>query len=418
MNRLSFFLYSSILNKKIYDEFNEVMGILKDVYVTTENGFPKVIGYKVKVDEGILSCEFKRIDFYQNESGKVRIQVSGSREILPRNYSHLLTKDILDKKIVDVNGRKVVRVEDLRLAEFAGGYRVIAIETGKYVRYRRKGLEGLGRFLGGIFKKDFEERAVMWEDVESLEVEKNNLQVAAPYKRIHQLHPADIADILEEVDEQQRKSIFESLSEDLAADTLEEVEPEVQVSIIKELSDLETAELFENIPNDEIADILDELDQEQREKVLANLESEDAKEVEELLSYSDESIGSIMNKDFISLNITDITVGETLDLLRESKPEEEVMYYIYITDEENRLEGVVSFADLILNKNECKLKDIMKENPISINYTDDISIAAEILSKYNLVSVPVIDEEEKIKGIVLMSDIVDEFFEPLLKKNR
>lgn len=416
MNRLTFFLYSSILNKNVYDEFDDVMGVLKDVYVTTTDGYPKVIGYKVKKDLGIIDYEFREINFYQRESGKVKIKISGSKEILARNYSYLLTKDILDKKIVDINGRQVVRVEDLRIAEVSDEYRLIAVETGKFVRYRRKGYEWLGNLLAKIFPKDFKEKAIMWENVESLEFAKNNIQVSVPYQKIQELHPADIADILEELDHKDRKSIFESLNDDLAADILEEIEPEVQESIIRELSDTKTAELFENIPNDEIADILDDLSESQRERILLNIERDDAKEVKELLSYDEESIGSIMNKDFIALNYLDITVEEVIELLRESKPEEEVMYTIYITDDEGKLTGSVNVAQLILSDKHLKLRDIMEDKPISINYTNNLDVAAEMVAKYGIASMPVVDDDDKLVGIVLMHDVVDEVFAPGWKR--
>ncbi|MGL5576861.1 MAG: magnesium transporter [Sarcina sp.] len=417
--KLTFFLYTSVINNKIYDEYNDVMGVLKDIYVNETAGYLKVVGYKVKNDQGIIDYEFKNINFYQLENGKIKIQIIGSREILPRNYTYLLTRDILDKKIVDINGKKVVRVDDLRIAEVVDEYRLIAVETGKAVRYRRFGMEKLGKFLSNVFKMDFTERAIMWEDVQALKGDQNNLQIPASYEKIQELHPADIADILEELDAKQRKSVFESLDEDLAADTLEEVEPAFQGSIIRELSDIKTAELFENIPNDEIADILDDLDEEEREKILVNIEKEDANEIEELLAYSDESVGSIMNTDFISLNYADMSVGETLLLLRETQPEEEVMYTIYLTDIAGKLVGHVSFAQLLLNDPIKKLKDVMDDNIVSLSFDDKIEKAAEIVEKYALLSVPVIDNDEVIIGSVLMYDIIDEFFVPMWKrKNR
>lgn len=419
MNRkLTFFLYSSILNKNIYDEYDDAIGILKDIYVSSNEGYAKVVGYKVKNDQEFIDYEFKNIDFYQDEKGRIKMDIIGSREILPRNYTYLLTRDVLDKKIVDITGKKVVKVEDLRIAKVNGEYRLIAVETGSYVRYRRKGFEWLAKILSNIFKNDFTERAIMWEDVQALEGEKSNLQMSMPYQKIQELHPADIADILEELDEKDRKSVFESLSEDLAADTLEEVEPEVQSSIIRDLSDIKTAELFDNIPNDEIADILDDLSESEREKILVNLESEDAKEVEELLSYSDESIGSIMNTDFIALNYGDMTIAETLVLLRESQPEEESIYMIYITDSDGKLEGYVNFSSLLLNDPTKKLVDIMEDNPISMNYNDDIETAASSVEKYALLSTPVVDDDGVLVGAVIMYDIIDEFFNPMWKRKK
>ena len=129
MKKMSVFLFTNILGKKIYDEFDDVLGELKDIYVTTDEGYPRVIGYKVKKDGSTFHYEFRSINFYSSDN-KVKILTRGSKEILPRTYSYLLSENLLDKKIVDINGKQVVRVDDLRLAEIAGEYRVIAVETG------------------------------------------------------------------------------------------------------------------------------------------------------------------------------------------------------------------------------------------------------------------------------------------------
>ncbi|WP_055070404.1 magnesium transporter [Clostridium massiliamazoniense] len=416
MNRLTFFLYSSILNNNIYDEFDENIGVLKDIYVTSEGNYLKIIGYKVKKDGVMLDLEFKKIDFYQKDNGKIKIETVGSSEILPTNYSYLLTKHILDKKIVDIDGKKVVNVEDIRIAEVSAEYRVIAVETGKYVKFRKKGLETVGKFLSNIFKDDFEERVIMWDKVESVETANESLQISVPYKKLQTLHPADLADILEELDVANRNKVFRSLDEDLAAETLEEIDSKVQESIIKNLSEVRTAELFENIPNDEIADMLDELSEDERDRILTNLESDDAEEVRELMSYKEETAGSIMNKDFVAFNYSAITIGEVINVLKETKPDEEAIYSIYITDEDEKIKGVVKFSDLILQDNNCKLEDIMNKNPIYININDHMSEAAEVIAKYDLMSVPVVDDEEKIRGIVIIYDIIDEIFMPTHRK--
>ena len=147
MEKLTVFLYRNILNKKIYDEFNEVLGILKDIYVTTDDGYPKFIGYKVKTESGICNYEFRNIEFLSRDNGKIIIKIKGSKEILARSYSYLLSENLLNKKIVDINGKKVIRVDDLRIVELAGEYRIVAVESGKIVRFRRYGLESLAKFL-------------------------------------------------------------------------------------------------------------------------------------------------------------------------------------------------------------------------------------------------------------------------------
>lgn len=415
MKKLSVFLYTNILGRKIFDEFDESLGELKDIYVTTEDGYPRVIGYKVKRDGSTFHYEFRSINFYQQEN-RIKIVTRGSKEILPRTYSYLLSEHLLDKKIVDINGKQVVRVDDLRIAEIAGEYRVIAVETGPLARFRRMNCAKIGSFIYKILRKDYDDRVLMWDDVESLEMVNNNLQIAVPYKKLSTLHPADLADILENLDASSRKQIFESLDEDLAADTLEEIEPEYKGSIIKELSETKAAELLENMPNDEIADILDDLDDEEREKILINLEKEDAEEVKELLRYEDEAVGSIMSTDFISFNL-DITIGEIIDILREmEEPEEDELYRIYITDEEDRILGSINPSDLILNKPDVKVKDIMSENIEVIRHDVNVDEAIELAAKYDLLAIPVIDEEDKLIGAVNTHDLIDEILYPLWKK--
>lgn len=414
MEKLSVFLFTSILGKKMYDEFNDVLGELKDIYVTTDDGYPRVIGYKVRRDGVTFHYEFRSIIFYSIDNN-VKIMTRGSKEILPRTYSYLLSRNLLDKKIVDINGKQVVRVDDLRIAEIAGEYRVIAVETGPLAKFRRMKCQALGKFIYKLLNKDYEDKVIMWDDVESLEMVNKNLQISVPYKKLSTLHPADLADILENLDASSRKEIFESLDEDLAADTLEEIEQEYKSSIIKNLSEAKAVEVLENMPNDEIADILDELNDEEREKILVNLETEDAEEVKELLKYEDETVGSIMSKDFISFNL-DITIGEIIEILRESNPEDEELNSIFIKDEDERVIGVIELKHLILNDSNVKAKEIMDENINIIRHNEDINNAIEIAAKYDLLSIPVVDNNDVLIGIVNTHDLIDEVLYPMWKK--
>ena len=414
MKRLSVFLYSQILGKNIYDEFNDVLGSLKDIYVTTDEGYPRVIGYKVKKDGSTFNYEFKSIGVY-DDNGRIVIKTVGSREILARTYTYLLSRNLLDKNIVDINGKQVVRVNDMRMAEIAGEYRVVAVETGPLAKFRRMGMSGVGKVLYKFLKKDYEDKILMWDDVESIEMVNNNLQLSKSYKKLTALHPADLADILEDLDESSRRALFESLDEDLAAETFEEIEDEYKGSIIKDLSEVKTAELLENMGNDEIADLLDELDEEEKEKVLVNLEHEDAEEVQELLKYEDETVGSIMTKEFISFGLN-VTVEETVEILKEMQPDEEVMYYIYVTDEEDKIKGLVILRDLLLSDGKKKLSELMEENITTVKHTESIEEVIDKAAKYDLLSTAVVDEEDRLIGIVLIHDIIDEEFYPLWKK--
>lgn len=408
MKRLTSVLLSSILHNNVYDEFDESIGRLSDIYVTTEEGYPRTIGYKVKKDGELFNYEFRSIQFFEDGKGKVFIKVKGVKDIIPRTYSYLLSKHLLDKQIVDVNGKKVVRVNDLKIAEIAGELRVVAVDSGVLALGRRFGIEGALKTIYKLMKKYPSDTIIMWDDVESLEMVNDNLKLSVPYKKLSKLHPADLADILEEMDSEHRTKILESLDENLAADTLEEIEPEIQADILQTMSESKVAEVLEAMPNDEIADILEEVDAETAEKLLMNMEKDDADEVRELMGYEDETVGSIMNLDYISFNL-DITAGETIDLFRELKPDDEIANYIYVTDKDGRLEGVFSLRDLIIAMPDTHIRSLMNQNVIQVNVTDSIEHTVELAVKYDLISVPVIDEEEKLCGIVIIHDIIDDY---------
>lgn len=414
MKRVTNFFLSSFLYKKVYDEYGDVIGKLWDIYVTTEDGHPRAIGYKIKRDGEIFNYEFRAIEFIEDD-GKSYIKVRDAKDIIPRSFTYLLSKHLLDKQIVDINGKKIVKVNDLRIGEIAGELRVLAVDTGELAFGRRKGIEKLVKAFYKFIGKEATDSLILWENVESLEMVDNSLKLSVPYQKLSKLHPADLADILEDMDVNYRTKVFESLDENLAADTLEEIEPEIQKDLLENISQSKVAEVFDSMPNDEIADILEEVDEETAEKILMSMEKEDAEEVRELMEYEDEAVGSIMNTDFIAFNV-DITAQETIELLRELKPDDEVAYYIYIIDDNEKLQGVVSLRDLVVASPQSKLKDIMDTNVIKVKDGESIDESIEIAAKYDLLSLPVIDEEEKLCGIVIMRDIIDEVLLPTWRR--
>lgn len=414
MKKLSSFFLSSVLHKKVYNELNEFVGKLWDVYVSTDLGMPRAIAYQIKNGSEISNCEFKNINFYENE-GRIIIRGEGIRDIMLQKYSYLLSKHLLDRQIVDINGKKLVRVNDLRITEMAGEYRVVAVDTGVMALGRRLGIEKLMKRFCERLNKRLENSLIVWDSVESLEMVSKNLKLSVPYKKLSKLHPADLADIVEDMDVNYRKKVFESLDRDLAADTLEEIQPDMQLDILENLSQDKKSEVLQNMPNDEIADMLDEVDSETAWNILMNMKKEDAEEVRSLMDYKDETVGSIMNTDFISFNIN-ITVGEIIDIIRQTNPDDEVSHYIYVTDSNGKIEGVVSLKDLILSDSDCRLKDIMFLEVERVDHNENIENAIEICTKYNLLSVPVVDDSEKLCGIVIMNDIVEKILMPSWRK--
>ena len=414
MERISEFFLSEILNQKVYDEFDDNIGKVFDIYVTTEQGYPRVIGYKIKKNSEIFNYEFRNIEICKGDKG-ITVRVRGVKDIIPRKFTYLLSKHLLNKQIVDVNGKKVVKVNDLTMNKIGGEIRIVAVESGIIAFARKYKLDSIIRVFYDILGKKPRDNSITWESVQSLEMVDDSLKLTEPYGKLTKLHPADLADILEGLDTEARNKIFESLDKDLAADTLEELQSEIQADILSTINNTRAQEILDEMPNDEIANILDEMKEADAEKILINFNKDDEKEIRGLMDYEDEVVGSIMNKDFISFNVN-ITASETIEILRELQPEDEVIHYIYIVDEDKKLQGVISLRNLVLSAPTQKLKDIMDDTVTKVKDCQDIEDAIELALKYDLISLPVVDEEEKLCGIVIMNDIIEELLSPRWKR--
>lgn len=416
MEKLYNFFWSKVRNTNVFDEYGDCVGKLYDMYVMTEEGYPKIIGYKVKKDGEIVNYEFKAIDFKRDRNKSIYVSVKGARDILPTTYSYLLSRHLLDRSIVDINGKKLVRVNDVRLAEMAGDIRIVAVDAGINGVLRKYKVYKIFKLVSKMFKHKTDTELILWDNLESIDMVQNrSIKLNVPYKKISKLHPADLADIIESMDIEYRNKIFENLDDDLAAETLEEIEPGVQAEILEHLSESRTTDVLENMPNDEIADILDEVDDATAEKILISMEKEDAEEIRNLMKYGETTVGSIMNKDFISFNIN-ITVSETLEILKEMEIDEEVAYYIYIVDEDGIIEGLVRLIQLLQCDGDSTLRDIMDTNIITVSDEDHRENAFEAIIKYNLFAVPVVDRKSKLCGIVVIHDLLDEYLQGNTRK--
>lgn len=421
MERLNVLYYSSIFNREIKDELDDTIGVLKDIYVNKGLGYPKAIGYVVEKNNESFNYEFKSIEFYEDNDGKVFIEVKGVRDIIPNTYSFKISKDIIGKEVIDSAGKASFTVYDVKLGLLDDGLRILAVDKSRNAWARTSKFSKLINFWDSMTRQKSPESLIMWDDVESLHGSKeygNHLKINVPYKELSTLHPADIADVLEEVESGYRSKVFEVLDDELGADILEEIEePGIQAQILSSISEEKAQEILDNIPNDEIAEILEEMDDVTREKILSNLEFEDVTEVNELLSYEDEVAGSIMAKDFLSFT-DNISVGDAIDIIRDLGDEydAEDMYYVFVTDISGELKGFISMSDLIQNKGDSILNEVMNPHIEDINVNDHSSTAVDLAIKYELLQIPVVDDDRKLLGVINIHDIVDEFLAPLWKK--
>jgi Mg2+ transporter MgtE len=226
------------------------------------------------------------------------------------------------------------------------------------------------------------------------------------HRKLARMHPADIADVVERLSLQQRDAVFASLDDETAADALEELSPEDQADILERLDPERAADILEEMKPDEAADLLSDLPEHQQEALLDMMEAREADEVEELLAYGEDTAGGLMTTEYVGLS-ADLTAAQAIDKLRELEPNAESVYYVYVVDEQENLQGVLSLRDLIVAKPDTPIRDIMITNVIRVSpgaATEDVT---DIMRKYNLLAVPVVDDDGHMEGIVTVDDALD-----------
>lgn len=405
MANLSFYL-SRILGNKVYTEDEKVLGKLIDVEITEDIKNPQVMSFKLKSNGEIKYIDAKYINVHE-EKGQYVLKCMKVKEIQKADDTFSLVKYILDKQIIDINGRKVVRVNDIKLASLNGGIFALAVDIGMDGLLRRLGVaKPLKRVLNN-FNREVSNKLLLWDNVETLLPSNDNIVLTKSYERLSTLHPSDLADILEDFDSKTAAEIFSKLDNSRAADVLEEMETDKQVDMLKTIDVEKAADILEEMPPDEAADILDDLDEEDAEELLNSMEKQASSEVRELMEYDDKVVGSLMSTDFISLK-SHYSAQKAIDYLREIQPEEENIYYLYVTDNSDKLCGVVSLRNLIIAKPDTKLEKIMNDNLTYVNDHDEIKELIKIVSKYNLLAIPVVDDDMILIGMVVLNDVIYE----------
>ncbi|WP_160687520.1 CBS domain-containing protein [Clostridium sp. C2-6-12] len=409
MEKVTNFFFSKILNKEIYNISGQIIGKLKDVILDFTKESPTVMYIQIRNGRKSFYVSAEALDISKDERERYKIKINSESLLvkLPNEKDIFLVRDFLDKQIVDINGRKVERVNDVRLGLINDKWKLIAVDIGTRGLFRRLGVEYPFILLLSLFKYQLRNKLIIWDHVQTLATGINNLQLHMPASKIETLHAADIADIIEDLDNKSRDILFHSLNNQKAAEVFEEIETDVQVDLLKSMSDEKASDILEIMPSDEIADILEEIEEDRAEKLLTHMDEESQDEIRELMEYEKETVGSIMSKDFITF-LPDVTVKDVFSWLKDNAPDEEESYYVYITNDKSNLIGSVSLFSLIMSKEETKLYNIMTTRPKSLKDTDEVEDAISLMHKYNLVSIPVIDEEDNLVGVVSLNDSIHE----------
>lgn len=399
---------TQLLQKPVIDAKGETIGIVSDLGVATGEVFPRVtsVAFMGK-DRKPFMLSWRK---YVAEFGQYEIRLNNNKEDLRFSYLQpaelLLQRDLLDKQIVDTQGMKIVRVGDLKLAESKNELRLLGAEVGLRGILRRLSLEKATDTVGGIFGYHYPERLIAWNYMALLEKDMSSLKLSISHKRLHELHPADIADVIDQMKPEQRTKVFKYLDDTQAADTISETEPEVQASLVESLEVRRASDILEVMDPDDAADIIADLPYEKAESLLNLMGVKEAADIRKLLGYKEKTAGGIMTTDFVALD-ENLTVQQTIKTLREKSPDAETIYYVYVTDNKQKLKGVLSLRDLIVASPRKRIHELMLTDIIRVQADDDQEEVADKMTKYDLLAVPVVDEKDALLGIVTVDDALE-----------
>ncbi len=398
---------TQLLNKPVVDAKGETIGQIKDLAIATGEIFPRTTSVVFESQEKKpLALSWIYVAKISNEA----INLTADKNRLSFSYIKsnelLLKRDLLDSQIVDTLGCKVVRVNDLKLTESEDQLRLLGADIGVRGLLRRLGLEKIIDIVSGFFHYSFPEKIIAWNYIDLLKENLSDLKLSITHKKLHELHPADIADILVQLEPSQRAKVFQYLDNARAADAISETEPELQAVLVESLGNQRASDILETMPPDDAADIIADLPYEKAETLLNLMGVKEAADIRKLLGYKENSAGGIMTTDFTAFK-ENLTVEETLNNLRAIAPDAETVYYIYVVDKENRLKGVLSLRDLVVSSPQTHIHDIMLPDAISVGVDEDQELVANTITKYDLLAVPVVDEQNILLGIVTVDDVLE-----------
>ena len=403
------FFLSDLIGAKVFVQGKKI-GKLYDLVIREQEKIPEVTHAIVSRPFGhkSLLVPFERVSELSHVKVILDIPDVAPFEGEPEENQVLLKDHILDKKVIDLDGNEIDIVYDVKLVLRNRRLYATDVDFSRYGLLKRLGLRYVAKFvyhLAEMFKKETISWAYIQPLPETIGSFKGNVKLSILKEALPDIHPVDLADILEELSEEQRLAIFNELDTEQASDTLEEIEPRVQRSLISSLDKERVADLIDEMTPAQAADVLSVLSAEEADQILDLMEHTEAEKIESLLEKQDETIINLTTKHFIRM-LPDMTADLIIAAFRKFAEDADVLDYIYVVDHDEKLQGVVSLPDLLMAKPESHLKDIMVTQVISLEGTDTIDDAKEKFARYRFDALPVTSPEDVIKGVVTYRDIM------------
>ena len=399
-----------ILKRPVVDANGEEMGTLSDLAIATGEVFPRVtsLAFIGPNKTPFMISWRKYVKEFDGDAVHLNVSMTEVRFSYLQEGEVLLYRDLLDKQIVDTQGMKVVRVNDLKLSDSSQGLRLLGADTGALALLRgiarplERGVKAIAKAIGRPIK----EKLIAWNYMELLERDMSQIKLSVSHKRLQELHPADVADILENLDPHQRQRVFEQLDNSVAAEAISELEEEYQADVIEDMSSHRGAALLTEMDPDDAADIIGDLPYDKAERLLRLMGMEEESTVRSLLGYKDEEAGGIMTTDVFTCN-DEWTVEEAIAALRELGDEGDDIHYVYTVTANGVLTGVLSLRKLVICDPKARLDEISYKDVISCEPNLDREECTEIILKYDLLALPVVDERGMLLGIVTVDDAME-----------
>lgn len=401
-----FLFLSELLGQRVIDLEKREWGKVFDLVASLSEPYPPVVAILCRYKKEILRLPWKKVlkiedNFLADSLTPADFDTVNLKE------GELLLKDfLLDKQIVDTHGAKVLRVNDLHFLQVDHTLRLVHVDVGFKGLMRRVGWEKIAeKFFQWFFDYQLQDSFIPWRYVQPIS-SPDLLRLKVSQNKLAQLHPADLADIIEELDVYKRSQVFQSLDAATAAETLEETDPKIQVRLIETLHPAQASDIIEEMSPSEAADLLGDLPKEKAEGILREMEKEIAEDVKELLVHPDEKAGGLMTTSFASFT-PETSVEEAFNLLRREAENLDVFYYLYVIDAEGHLLGVISLRELIIAEPQGRLANLVNPRVITVGLEEEKEEIANLFAKYGFKAIPVVDEEKHLKGVIPFKNLLE-----------
>lgn len=400
---------TALLGTPVTDAQGHLRGRLKDIAVATGPDAGKVAGLVLKTRAGLSIVPSQEV--METPAGTLELRSSGALVPLKDEGNYLyLQQDLVDRQIIDIHGRKVVRVNDVDLEWLGRGgvhlLRVAEVEVGMRGAFRRVFKGMLPRARLETLSRKFAARGIPWQFVDVIEVDPaRRVKLRIEHERLADIHPSELADILEDLAPAEREAVFASLDEEVAAEALEEVEPKLQKALLETLDEERIADIVEEMDPGAAADLLAELPEDQSDAILEEMEPEERQEVEELLEFDENSAAGCMTTDFVYLGV-DSTVAQAVQALRSFDGDPENVTEVFLLDEKRILRGAVSLPRLVISQPETRLNVLSEARVLSCPADLNQHELAEMFDKYNLHALPVVDALGRMVGVVQAEQVI------------